>query len=75
MDSPINFTIQVSLDGVNWQTVTTETSYPMPSSGAPQVFSFPLTSARYVKVDGTSLRSNPNDSNSYRMQFAEMQVY
>ena len=72
---PINFTIQVSLDGVNWTTVTTETNYAQPTSGAPQVFTFPTTSARYVKVDGTSLRSNPNDSGYYRMQFAEMQVF
>ena len=32
-------------------------------------------SARYVRVTGQSLRANPNDSNQYRMQFAEVGVY
>ncbi len=71
---PVNFTIQVSPDSANWTTVSTETGYPMPTSGAVQPFSFTAQSAKYVKVQGTSLRSNPNDNNSYRMQFAEIEA-
>lgn len=71
---PIDFTIQVSSDNVNWTTVVTRTSYALPGNSA-QSFSFASQSARYVKVTGTNLRSNPNDNNHYRMQLAEIEIY
>ncbi|WP_219639653.1 discoidin domain-containing protein [Cohnella sp. CFH 77786] len=71
---PIDFTIQVSTDGTTWSTIVNRTAYPMPGD-AVQSFSFPPVQARYIKVTGTSLRQNPNDSNQYRMQFAELEVY
>ena len=71
---PVDFTIQVSEDNKNWQTVHSETDYPLPGYG-PQSFSFTEASARYVKLDATSIRPKATDSNSYRMQFSEMEVY
>ncbi|OCT15081.1 hypothetical protein A8709_13290 [Paenibacillus pectinilyticus] len=69
---PIDFTIQLSTDGTNWTTVTTKTATPLPSGA--QVYNFSATTARYVKINGTNLRTNPNDQNAYRMQFAEIET-
>lgn len=71
---PVDFTIQVSSDNVNWTTVVTRTGYAKPGN-AVQSFTFPAASARYVKLEATSLRSNPNDGNSYRLQLNEMEIY
>ena len=71
---PIDFTIQVSTDNTNWTTVATQTGYALPGN-AVQSFTFSSQTARYVKITGTNLRYNPNDSlNPYRMQFAEIVV-
>ena len=67
---PVNFTIQVSTDEVNWTTVVTQTSYPLPSNMV-QRFNFSAVNARYVKVVATNLRFH----SAYRAQFAEMEVY
>lgn len=69
---PINFTIQVSNDNVNWTTKYTAVNYPKPGNTL-QSFTFTPQSARYVKITGTNLRTV--DSGSYRMQFAEIEVY
>jgi hypothetical protein len=71
---PIDFTISTSPDNTNWTTVITRTGYAQPG-GTVQSFTFSNQTARYIKVQGTSLRANPSDSNSYRMQFAEIEVY
>ncbi|MFC5406086.1 glycoside hydrolase domain-containing protein [Cohnella soli] len=67
---PIDFTIQTSTDDVNWTTVVSRTGYAMPGYAA-QSFSFPSTTARYVKINGTNLRFNQG---VYRMGFAEIEV-
>ena len=72
---PINFTIAVSTDGVNWTTVVSQTGYPLPTTGAVQSFTFTARTARYVQVQGTVLRPLPHENNFYRMQFAEIEVY
>jgi hypothetical protein len=69
---PIDFTIQVSVDNVNWTTVITRTNYTKPGNDA-QSFTFTAQSARYVKITGTNLRAD--SLGDYRMQFAEMEVY
>jgi alpha-L-rhamnosidase len=71
---PIDFTIKVSTDNTNWTTVVTRTGYALPG-GTVQSFTFTSQSARYVKIEGTSLRQNPSENNWYRMQLAEMEVY
>ena len=70
---PIDFTIAVSNDATNWTTVVTKTGYALPSGV--QNFAFTAQTARYVRVTGTNLRANPNENNSYRLQFAEISVY
>lgn len=70
---PLDFTIQVSGDDVNWTTVETVTDYARPL-GVAQRFLFAPVNARYVKITGTELRPNPNENNEYRMQFAEIEV-
>lgn len=67
---PIDFTIQVSEDNANWKTVVTRTGHPKPHT--PRLFGFDTQIARYVKVQGTSLRPLNGE---YRMQFAEIEVY
>lgn len=71
---PVDFTIQVSQDNSNWVKVTDITGYGKPD-GTVQSFTFPAQNARYVKIEGTSLRMNPGDNNSYRLQFGEVSVY
>jgi alpha-L-rhamnosidase len=71
---PVDFTIKVSTDNTNWTTVVTQTGYVKPG-GTDQLFTFGSQNVRYLKIDATSLRSNPNDGNQYRMQFAEIEVY
>ncbi|MCD9021519.1 discoidin domain-containing protein [Cohnella silvisoli] len=71
---PVNFTIQVSTNGTTWSTAVTRTGYALPGN-AVQSFTFTPQAARYVKIEGTSLRTNPNDGNLYRMQFAEINPY
>ena len=70
---PINFVIAVSTNNSTWTTVASRTNYAKPT-GTAQPFSFTARSARYIRITGSSLRANPNDSNSYRMQIAEIQV-
>jgi hypothetical protein len=42
---------------------------------AVQSLGFLAAAARYVKVEGTNLRPNPNDVNRYHMAFAEYEIY
>jgi hypothetical protein len=72
MGFPIDFTIQVSADGTNWTSVSTQTGYPKPGAGA-QTFPFAATTARYVKVTGTNLGTDP--LGHFHMQFAEIEAH
>ena len=69
---PVDFTIQVSQDNVNWTPVIGQASYPQPGN-AVQSFSFTSMMARYVKIDGTRLRND--GQGNLRMQFAEVAVH
>jgi hypothetical protein len=68
---PSAFTIQTSTDGTTWNTVVTQNAYPPPPAGG-QVFTFPVTTARYVRVTGTMLTQD--SSGTYYMQLAGMSV-
>ncbi len=74
---PVDFTIQVSSDGVNWTTVVTETDYE--TTGAEwQVFTFEQqASVQYIKVDATELYTENETAAklSYRCQFMELEAY
>lgn len=71
---PIDYTIAVSNDNVSWTTVVTQTGAANPGDTDP-AFTLGSVSARYVRVNATKLRANPNDANQYRLQFAEIRVY
>ena len=70
---PVDFTIQVSTDDLNWTTVVKQTGYPQPTDGLVQSFPFKAAKARYVRVNATSLRNDA--SGHYGMALAEMEVY
>ncbi|GGD88954.1 discoidin domain-containing protein [Paenibacillus nasutitermitis] len=72
---PADFTIELSDNGSTWSTVVSRTAYPQPEGSSKQSFSFAAANARYIKVTGTSLRADPNESNAYRMQLAEIEAY
>jgi hypothetical protein len=73
---PVNFTIRVATaSGGPWTTVVTQTNYAMPGNSV-QSFTFTSQSARYIMVQGTSLRQISTESGTpYRMQFAEFEAY
>lgn len=71
---PVDFDIQVSNDGVNWQTVHSERDYPLPDYG-PQTFTFESCYAQYVRLYAYSLRPKVTDNNLYRMQLTELELY
>jgi hypothetical protein len=67
---PVDFTIQVSTDDSNYTTKVTRNDYSQPNDQV-QSFSFTATNARYVKINATELRHH----STYRMQFAEIEIY
>ena len=69
---PVDFTIDVSTDGSAWQTVIAQKGYPKPGAAA-QVFTFAPTTARYVRVSGTRLSTEPTGA-LFMMQLAELEV-
>ncbi|MFD0696607.1 discoidin domain-containing protein [Paenibacillus sp. GCM10027628] len=73
---PLNFTIQVATNAAGpWTTVASKTGYTL-SSNYVQPFTFTAQTARYVKVEGTSLRQITTENGQpYRMQFAEVEIY
>ncbi|THF76090.1 discoidin domain-containing protein [Cohnella fermenti] len=68
---PIDFTIQVSTNALEWTTVRTVTGYEKPD-GAARSFAFDDIAARYVKVEATNLRTVEG---SYRMQLRLFKAY
>jgi len=69
---PVDYTVQVSDDATTWTTVAEVTDSP--AVAAQQEITFPVTAARYVKVEGTRLRQHPGDL-AYRLQLAEVKLY
>ena len=71
---PKDFEIQVSTDGVVWESVLSKNDYPIPTA-VMQTFDFDISYARYVRVYATSLNPRTVEKNYYRMQLAEIEVY
>ncbi|GIG90724.1 family 20 glycosylhydrolase [Plantactinospora endophytica] len=69
---PIDFTIAVSTDGLAWSTVATRVDYARPTAAA-QSFTFPASSARYLRISGSRLR--PDQNGDHVLQFAEVEAY
>ncbi len=68
---PVDFTVQVSPDNVNWTTVADKHGQPRPGTAA-QVFSFAATPARYVRITGTRLSAD--QFGDHYMQLGEIGV-
>ncbi|MEY9864491.1 hypothetical protein ABH935_010150 [Catenulispora sp. GAS73] len=68
---PSAFVIQTSSDGTNWTSVSTQSNYPRPGAGG-QSFGFAPTTARYVRVTGTTLTADV--FGMYHMQFAGIAI-
>jgi len=71
-DFPVDFTIAVSTDNINWNTVVTQTNYSNPGATKAK-FNFTAQTARYVRVMATNLGYISGDG--YRMQLYEVEVY
>ena len=71
---PKSFALYVSEDGEYWTEVAREENYPIPTTEM-QIFAFAPVSARYIRFVGTELRTKPTDTNKFRMQIAEIEVY
>lgn len=69
---PVDYSIQVSTDGVQFTTVKESTNNVQVGT-APQTIEFPAIKARYVKMLCT--KQTNNGSGDYRVQLMEMQVY
>jgi F5/8 type C domain len=69
---PSAFTIATSTDNSTWTTVATEQTYPKPGD-SPQMFTFPATTAQYVKVTATSLTDD--QYGDYYFQLKQIGVY
>ncbi|MCM3747029.1 discoidin domain-containing protein [Paenibacillus pasadenensis] len=69
---PVDYTVQVSSDNVNWTTVHTTQDYTERPATRRNI-TFPSVNARYVKVEATEL--GKDNYNNFRMQFAEVEVY
>lgn len=71
---PINLEILVSNDGRKWEEVARFTDLARLESGT-HTLSFEAVSGRYIKVNGSKLRQNPQDGNRTRFQVSEVEVY
>ncbi len=75
---PVDFTISVSTDGVNYTTVVTVVNGENPRFKQ-QCYDFTSTQAQYVKLTVTKLGLPPYDDGTnndhYRLQLAEFEVY
>jgi len=71
---PDSFALEVSSDGRTWKSVDPSSKDTYLIYGA-FLFTFEETNARYVRLNAMSLRPKETDSNSYRLQISEFEVY
>ncbi|MEU5216859.1 discoidin domain-containing protein [Streptomyces sp. NPDC020807] len=69
---PVDFSVQISQDGLVWTKVVQRTDYPKPDA-SPQHFPFFPMTARYVKVTGTRLSAD--SKGEFHMQLSALEVY
>ncbi len=68
---PSSYNVAVSNDGSTWTVVSTGSNTTAPTGDV--VVSLPAQNARYVRVNGLTLRTD--SSGNYRMQLAEVQLF
>ncbi len=69
---PVDFTIDVSDDGVAWTTVVSRANYPTPTVLSAQRFEFPLITARFLRLNVTKLDFVTGGA---FLQLSELEVY
>ena len=76
---PLNFRLQVSEDGAEWETVVTEKDHPLPTSAGPVIYSFDPAEAGYVRLFADNLRPISNHwtgfNDTYLLRLSEIEVY
>ena len=72
---PVDIKISVSEDNKQWKDIYVKSGMDKPNSSKQQINFGKDISARYVKITGTKLRSNPDEKNYFRMQFAEVEIF
>lgn len=70
----VDFTVQVSSDGVNYTDVYSIVDNPNPNGNA-QGHAFEEVTARYVKIVTTKLGPLPTGEFTHYLQFAELEIY
>lgn len=78
---PVDFTVDISKDNINWVTVVDKTGFPVPTpiAGLGVSFKFKNTEAKYVRLNATGLQHIVNmwtpPGGVYAFQLAEMEIY
>lgn len=70
---PADLRIDVSRDGETWQSVIEAEATPQPAQQNPQVYAFPETMARLVRIAATRLRWD-EDEEGYRASLVEARL-
>ncbi|MEX1030235.1 MAG: discoidin domain-containing protein [Paenibacillaceae bacterium] len=70
---PVNFSIETSIDNVNWTTAKTYTNYVTVNPTVPQAFPFKQIDVRYVRITATKL--GVQQAGGYLLRLAEVEVY
>lgn len=65
MGYPVDFTLQLSIDGDNWTTVATSTGNTNVDYDA-KIFDISKTNARYVRMHCTKRAKDPDPTNGLR---------
>jgi hypothetical protein len=72
---PENYEIQVSLDGVNFETVKTVTGDNVPFTQDNRVITLDGVPARFIRLYATRLTYHGSSGTGYGIAIAEMEVY
>lgn len=76
---PIDFTLQTSVDGKQWNIVATVEKHTEVTDALPRKYVFADVNAKYVRLVATNLYSTNNEwtgyTDTYILQLAEIEVY
>lgn len=72
---PENYEIQVSLDGVHYETVVTVTGDNVPPTQDNRVLTIDGVPARFIRLNATRLTYHGSSGTGYGIAIAEMEVY
>ena len=63
---PIDFTLQVSVDGKDWKVVSTVENHPAVTDALPRKYTFTDVKTKYVRLIATNLYSTNNEWTGFR---------